>query len=229
MTPQIDKLTAKAAMTDQNANYAAKGASKKRPMKVKDINILLTRFWRRYGVKASFFFTFFVIWTGFKNIIVDHDPKVTSENFSSLQTFWLFAHRVVTLFIVNFTLPGCVSLLLYNLGSAGYDEYDEEDEEVSTKKHDPIRLILRIVTRGDYPKLIRDTVEYHENLFKSYWRQDEDEIEIHVMSEMPMKLNRPKRNGTAHRCEVKEFDIPPDYCTPNNTLYKVRSSILFAV
>lgn len=236
MPPEIDQLGAN-ILSDLDQHRPQPQMDQKRPIQtasqtkwsaeIRQYNLTLTRLWRRYGVKLSFFFTFYLIWSGFESIIIDQDPISEGKSYSGFQTFWLAAHRTVTLFIVNFTLPGIVSLLLYTLPGEGYDDIDEDEDRANnnTIRQHPLKIILRIVTRGDYPKLIQDNIDYHENLFKSYWRNQNDQIEIHIASERPLNLARPRKNGMEHRCEVKEFDIPTTYTTPNKTLYKVRMAI----
>lgn len=223
MAPSIDKLIGKAVFSAGSGSNATQIAVLSRwSRRIRQYNLALTRLWRRYGVKISFFLTFYLIWSGFKTIIIEQDPDST-RSYNGFQSFWLASHRFVTLFIVTFTLPGVIGLLFYTVPGEGYDDIEEDEDKINnnnTIRQHPLKIILRIITRGDYPKLIQDSIEYHENLFKSYWRHENDQIEIHVSSEKPLSLARPRVPGL-HRCEIKEYDVPLGYTTPNNTLYKV--------
>lgn len=80
-------------------------------------------------------------------------------------------------------------------------------------------VCFRVVTRGTYPKLVKDNVEYNLAVLKPY--DSTLRYTYEVVTDIPINIDNKKSSSSTTKCY--EVVVPADYRTKNNTKYKARA------
>lgn len=185
----------------------------------------LGAYMRRRGLKILYFLYVpaFVI-PGLTFVVTDHDP---SRHYTWAQSLWLFVIRYGGLLLF---IPSLSFAAMYVFGDfpavtegppvnkkPGTFEENNGRRRTKIKKRHLDCFLVRIITRGEYPDLIRRSANFHINLIEKYF--DCDRLEFHVVTENP--LDGDYRVGRTGR--VREMLVPKDYRTKNGSMAKARN------
>ena len=136
-----------------------------------------------------------------------HFERDTVDPIKEYGLFWttiLYAFR----FLSFLPLPLCV---FHAIGLIRYNVFPEKSQLRDSPLLAPF-LSIRVVTRGDYPDLVRRNVQRNMNTCLDL---DMDKFIIEVVTDKP--LNLPKN------ARIREIIVPATYRTKSGSLYKSRA------
>jgi hypothetical protein len=107
------------------------------------------------------------------------------------------------------SLPHNIQMLIFSLFYR-----KEKLSRTSISFFPKVRICLRIVTRGDYPLMVKESVENILDLMKKF---DFSNFLIEVLANKAIYLPRNEK--------VREIVVPNDYTTLNGSKYKARYDI----
>lgn len=163
---------------------------------------------RRIGLKCLAIPYVALIWFLYKTYAVtDEDIE-----FSWAQTTWIWGFRLVHTWFLPAIFDNILTTLLYSPPPL-------EKMDVSQKRR-VHALILRSVTIGNYPKMIKNCIEYHRELIEKYL--DCALFSIHVVTEKPLNLQN------SYPGLMREILVPKDYQSSNGAVAKARNLAYWA-
>jgi egghead protein (zeste-white 4 protein) len=154
------------------------------------------------------FFSLFWLFLKYVNFFEYHETEMSAERIS--QYGLPFSIFIYTLKMISLlTLPFNIQMILASLF------YRQENLSSASIVFPKDRLCFRIVTRGDYPQLVKENVERILDLMKKF---EFDKFLIEVVANKAIYL--PEYDE-----KVRELVVPEEYTTKNGSKYKARYKI----